>query len=75
MKQYRFVGDPKKYSWDFKIKKGDIYNGDVITFNDMSLYFLIHDAELDASDDRKLRSDMKDDAIAFLADWEEVTND
>lgn len=61
MKQYRFLGDPAGYRWDFPLVPDTVYAGQLQAYHRHSIGELMEVA--------KKEKDQK-----FLAEWEEVAN-
>lgn len=61
MKQYRFLGDPAGYQWDFPLVPGRIYAGQLQAYHRHSISELIATAK-------------KEKDQRFMDEWEEVSN-
>lgn len=62
MKQFKFLGDPTKYQWDFPLERGMTYTGDVKVFGANTLQKVMEWAQ-DPHDPE------------FEKEWEEVSGE
>ena len=61
MTQYRFLGNPSFYKWDFRLTTGMVYDGAKAPFHRHTIEELY-------------KASVKYKDKTFLKDWEEVSN-